>query len=217
MHRNHSSESFSSLSLAVKAMTRFGPSSRIGLDTMSHSNSTQALYRGALCEGLHPTAPSHAVPAPAPLSSRPQPGPSPPQPRPNPPTRSTAPPHATPTPTPPPQASPTCQRSSPSRPARYARRTRSRPRSSWSTPTPAVPRSWWPSTGARRQPGPCLPAGRWACGGSAAPDVIGRLPRVWELTRPPGAPPACRPPMPILTLVVPRLVSDSLHWRLEGK
>jgi len=26
-----------------------------------------------------------------------------------------------------------------------------------------------------------------------------------------------RPPMPILTLVVPRLVSDSLHWRLEGR
>lgn len=26
-----------------------------------------------------------------------------------------------------------------------------------------------------------------------------------------------RPPMPIVTLVVPRLVSDSLHWRLEGR
>jgi pyruvate kinase len=26
-----------------------------------------------------------------------------------------------------------------------------------------------------------------------------------------------RPPMPILTLVVPRLVSDSLKWRLEGR
>jgi hypothetical protein len=26
-----------------------------------------------------------------------------------------------------------------------------------------------------------------------------------------------RPPMPILTLVVPRLVSDTLHWRLEGR
>lgn len=26
-----------------------------------------------------------------------------------------------------------------------------------------------------------------------------------------------RPPMPILTLVVPRLVSDSLRWKLEGR
>lgn len=26
-----------------------------------------------------------------------------------------------------------------------------------------------------------------------------------------------RPPMPILTLVVPRLVSDSLKWKLEGR
>jgi len=26
-----------------------------------------------------------------------------------------------------------------------------------------------------------------------------------------------RPPMPILTLVVPRLVNDSLHWKLEGR
>jgi pyruvate kinase len=26
-----------------------------------------------------------------------------------------------------------------------------------------------------------------------------------------------RPPMPILTLVVPRLVSDALHWKLEGR
>lgn len=26
-----------------------------------------------------------------------------------------------------------------------------------------------------------------------------------------------RPPMPILTLVVPRLVSDALRWRLEGR
>jgi len=47
MVRNHSSESFSSLTLAVKAMTRFGPSSRIGLDGMTHSDSTQKLYHGA--------------------------------------------------------------------------------------------------------------------------------------------------------------------------
>ncbi len=26
-----------------------------------------------------------------------------------------------------------------------------------------------------------------------------------------------RPPVPILTLVVPNLVSDSLKWRLEGR
>jgi hypothetical protein len=26
-----------------------------------------------------------------------------------------------------------------------------------------------------------------------------------------------RPPMPILTLVVPRLVNDGIRWRLEGK
>jgi pyruvate kinase len=26
-----------------------------------------------------------------------------------------------------------------------------------------------------------------------------------------------RPPMPILTLVVPNLISDSLKWRLEGR
>jgi pyruvate kinase len=26
-----------------------------------------------------------------------------------------------------------------------------------------------------------------------------------------------RPPMPILTLVVPRLVSDTLKWKLEGR
>jgi pyruvate kinase len=26
-----------------------------------------------------------------------------------------------------------------------------------------------------------------------------------------------RPPMPILTLVVPRLVSNSLKWKLEGR
>jgi hypothetical protein len=50
MHRTHSSESFSSLTLAVKAMTRFGPSSRVGLDTMNQSGSTQALYRGELLQ-----------------------------------------------------------------------------------------------------------------------------------------------------------------------
>ncbi len=26
-----------------------------------------------------------------------------------------------------------------------------------------------------------------------------------------------RPPMPILTLVVPRLVNDGIRWRLEGR
>ncbi|KIY95248.1 hypothetical protein MNEG_12714 [Monoraphidium neglectum] len=47
LQRTHSSESYSSLTLAVKAMTRFGPSSRIGLDALNHSDSTQKLYAGS--------------------------------------------------------------------------------------------------------------------------------------------------------------------------
>jgi pyruvate kinase len=44
LKRNLSSESYSSLSLAIKAMTRFGPNSNANLQGMGKSNSSQRLY-----------------------------------------------------------------------------------------------------------------------------------------------------------------------------
>ncbi|GBF87464.1 pyruvate kinase [Raphidocelis subcapitata] len=114
MHRTHSSESFSSLTLAVKAMTRFGPSSRIGLDGMNHSDSAQQLYQGSPYLSKIDSIASSAV--------------------------------------------------------------------------------------------------------RAADKVKASLIVVYTHTgRTAQLVAKYRPPMPILTLVVPRLVSDSLHWRLEGR
>lgn len=47
LRRNNSNESFSSLSLAIKAMTRFGPSSYGNLQGMNKSDSSSRLYHGS--------------------------------------------------------------------------------------------------------------------------------------------------------------------------
>lgn len=49
--RTHSAESYSSLTLAIKAMTRFGASSYANLQGMGHSDSTQKLYHGGGVDG----------------------------------------------------------------------------------------------------------------------------------------------------------------------
>ena len=48
IHRTQSAESYSSLTMAIKAMTRFGASSNANIQAaaMQHSASTQRLYAG---------------------------------------------------------------------------------------------------------------------------------------------------------------------------
>lgn len=250
LKRQASNESFNSLTLAVRAMTRFGPSSRVGLDAMAHADSTQRLWQGAAAAARGPRARATGGEGGRAASARGRglPGPTPgrtssccplQRPRTHSPPRPSSPPHPPkPSTLTPPLGNPYISKVEAI--ASAAVRAADKVQASLIivythtgaraapciTPHPQTPPPRHGLSGPGGGDGGVLSGGATRVGPPRCPPPLTQSPAPpCSAGTPPALPPGrtaqlvakYRPPMPILTLVVPRLVSDTLHWRLEGK